>query len=1005
MLRFKRIWGFILALILLTSAVPAAAPPVGAETDPLLTVEVNPALLAYLAGEGGVAPGGYIPPAISYTQEPLPSARGLYESTAFETIYDPRGTGTTPVKNQSSLGVCWAFASTGALEAYVLSNLSLTGAYFSENHMRHALSRDGGNQFGYNRPNDGGGNAQMAGAYFARSILGGTVLQSTDGYVVSNTPRPVADTQAMEKAGKVTGMVYIPDLTGTATAGSTPAYQNQIKQAVLDYGAVTAGYHTPGSTSGSNQTGTSYYTTSLDVNHDVLIIGWDDEYSRSSFTGTQPSGPGAWLVRNSWGSTWGGEGGYFWMSYYTPLRTVAAVTGYDPDFTGGIYEYDPFGSTSSLNTNANTIYYGNVFYCPDEDGLLTQIIVYIHNAGAVHTVYAAAGDASGTVLLNEAVNGTAQGTFTPQYPGYYTVNLTTPLSVGELNFAVVVKAEGSGLNVPVEISGGYASQAISGPGQSYLRYGVATGWTDAHPQYKANVPVKAVVENSESYTPMPPSGAEPVIIPAEAPSGVTASINLTAETVSLPTGFIAVKYSVNGGGKWTNGELPTPGAALSKLFDKPLTLWVEDLGGAQIKFPAIKARPKGNSEKLAPFYGADTWSLMTKPSKQAPNPAAPDLTYQFVQVVSQNGKLPENPDWQILSANEHTIRARPESDAPKERNSFYFRSVAAHRDGDYYPAGKVFKINPAPLGNPTKLKLDYKSETIKMKLTHEYSLDNGVTWIPAPSETTSKGKEKALPFNASDAITTNTAITIRTVPTGKKPRTLAQRLDIVPRAALGFGGSLELANGKIDPIVLRDWEFWNEHDQPSKSKWGKMPRLTNDGTIPLTARKKATAKLSKGIWDGLAASLPTTITVTVADGAITSAVVADSTGGDNVSDVPPEVKWFGDPFKPPQPPLPENWTVDMAISPGFNDPQDGIGIQFNGKQQLRFYEYRYAETEAKLEEEKWLVFPDNGQYTEIKLILGGGAHKAWYVQVRFRYMQLSSQQQSIGCEPVLIPGP
>ena len=52
--------------------------------------------------------------------------------------------------------------------------------------------------------------------------------------------------------------------------------------------------------------------------HGVLIIGWDDNYSKDNFVYEKPENDGAWLVLNSWGSSWGNNG-TGWISYEDSL--------------------------------------------------------------------------------------------------------------------------------------------------------------------------------------------------------------------------------------------------------------------------------------------------------------------------------------------------------------------------------------------------------------------------------------------------------------------------------------------------------------------------------------------------------------------------------------------------------------------------------------------------------------------------------------------------------------
>ena len=51
-------------------------------------------------------------------------------------------------------------------------------------------------------------------------------------------------------------------------------------------------------------TASYYYNGSSSTNHDVLIVGWDDNYAAANFA-TAPPGNGAFIVKNSWGTVLG----------------------------------------------------------------------------------------------------------------------------------------------------------------------------------------------------------------------------------------------------------------------------------------------------------------------------------------------------------------------------------------------------------------------------------------------------------------------------------------------------------------------------------------------------------------------------------------------------------------------------------------------------------------------------------------------------------------------------
>ena len=227
-------------------------------------------------------------------------------------------------------------------------------------------------------PYDSGGNINMSTAYLVR--WGGPVNESDDAYGDGYTP-----------AG-LTARKHVQEVNWIPARGS--ALDNEgVKNAVMQYGGAYASMGWYGSSAGSPYynptTHGYYYDGNSGTNHGVLIVGWDDTYAAANFA-TDPGGDGAFIVKNSWGSTWG-SGGYFYVSYYdsrfgriTPMAVFANAES-TSNYTG-IYQYDPLGDVSSVGYSNATGWFANVFVGQDTSSL-SAVGFYTLAPGTSYEVY------------------------------------------------------------------------------------------------------------------------------------------------------------------------------------------------------------------------------------------------------------------------------------------------------------------------------------------------------------------------------------------------------------------------------------------------------------------------------------------------------------------------------------------------------------------------------------------------------------------------------------------
>ena len=429
-------------------------------------------------------PTGTVPSPID-----LSYLKGKYiaPSTAMPAFYDlrtsPGYNKVTPVKDQQTTGDCWIFSTDASLESYLMPK-----AYsFSEQNMQNLLYNFTPNPTAPNSfdslPSNGG-NLYGTTAYETR--WSGPVNNSDDPWNLAlGYYQPWESSVPIQQ--HVQNVHFIPPKANALD-------NNGIKQAIINYGAGVAVWMNMEQIEPYlNLTNGNYYydgSTSCPANytdcgHYVTIVGWDDNYPASNFDKIPP-GNGAFIVKNSWGTSFG-DNGYFNISYYdTAVGYVLNAVFTSEPLTNyiNIYQYDPLGSINSVSTsptNPTTGWAANIF-TPKSNEILNAVSFYTEepNSTYVIKIYTNTGSqpTQGTLALTQS--GTTYNATTP-FIGYYTIPLNSgvQLNAGQ-NFSVVLELTDPTYQWPISVQEpfiGYSSKAKANASESFVSADGNT-WTD-----------------------------------------------------------------------------------------------------------------------------------------------------------------------------------------------------------------------------------------------------------------------------------------------------------------------------------------------------------------------------------------------------------------------------------------------------------------------------------------------------------------------------------------------
>jgi hypothetical protein len=372
--------------------------------------------------------------------------------------YDLRDVGgITPIKRQQG-GTCWAHGTMAAIE----SNLLVSGSWkkvgdgdypaLAEYHL------DWWNGFNQNRNSDHpdaakdrtglvvhqGGDYRVSAAYISRG----------DGVVCC----PLTDKRPLSLpilgiAADPSWFKYIPSHVDPRykkfyardiewfTIGDNLEGIDAIKRRVMTQGAMGTAYAVNKGLLSKDFVHYQNAEHKSKPNHAVAIVGWDDDKQTADENKKLPK-PGAWLIKNSWGTA-SGDKGFYWISYYDkvccrdPEMGAVSFRNVEPMRYSFVYFHDYHGWRDTMK-DVNKAF--NQFTAAAD-----------HKIGAI-SFYTAADNVRYTAkIYSKFEKGELQGLRATQsgeiaVKGLHTVDLGTTINVakGE-TFIVCLEVSGGGM--------------------------------------------------------------------------------------------------------------------------------------------------------------------------------------------------------------------------------------------------------------------------------------------------------------------------------------------------------------------------------------------------------------------------------------------------------------------------------------------------------------------------------------------------------------------------------
>lgn len=284
----------------------------------------------------------------------------------------------TEAKNQHYTGACWAYAIISTIESNIITKglASYEEMDLSEAHLIY---------YTYPFAEDRDSEVAEDGVYLLTDKKQGTTVPFYIGGginfacgLLANGAGPIKeseaplDTEATAKSiqaiieAEQKGVIqkYMGDYLLKGAYNYKNATMDEIKHTIMEQGAILAGIYCDEQYFNNSENGMAMYQNEMEKtsNHAVVLVGWDDGYSKENFGASKPQKDGAWLVLNSIGTNWGTDG-LFWISYEdTSLCNQGMIEMCRRDEYGDILFYDAIGYNDFIKIQGDSTTIANVFH-------------------------------------------------------------------------------------------------------------------------------------------------------------------------------------------------------------------------------------------------------------------------------------------------------------------------------------------------------------------------------------------------------------------------------------------------------------------------------------------------------------------------------------------------------------------------------------------------------------------------------------------------------------------